>query len=162
LKKSLLNLLVIVMWVVLALFVASELVLAARYQDVNHQILLYSFLYGVFASLVVMLASSTIAKTSNAVLKFAGLFLIVSASSTLLFVVTPYKPYISATYGTEWLYTEKMAVIVAGMYLSASVGVLNACKIRKMTIASWRKISVLADLEKMKSFVRYLRTAGTS
>lgn len=135
--------------------------LAARYQNANHKILFYSYLYGVIASLVVMFLSATVSKTNNAVLKYLVLFSIVSASSALLYVVTPFTPYISTIVGPEWLYTEKLAVIVVYMSLSGNLGVLNARKIRRVIKVYWGKISVLSDLGKMKSFMKYLRTAGT-
>lgn len=162
-KRGMLNLSVIVMWVALALFVASEMVLAAPYfHNVNHQILLHSFLYGLMTSLVVLILSAAISKTSNAVFKFAGLSAIVSASSAVLFLVAPYTPCIATFGGPECFYLVKLAVVIASVSLSAVLGILNACKVRRIVMASWHRASTLADLGKLKTFIRYLRRAGTN
>lgn len=155
------NLTILFCWFFLVIFVAEELV-AAAYQNIHWQILFRTFLYGVLASMAVTLVSSYTSTLSKTFLKLVCLVFLVSASSMFLFFATPYVPTRFTFGGPDRLYSDKFVFFFICMALSAMAGAENAFRVKSMLKALIANIAVLADPEKVRSFIRFLRTAGTS
>ena len=155
------SLIIVYVVVGFAVFVAEGMILDARYQNLNSQTLLKSYLFGVVAFLMVTAVSAGISKTRKTVWKTLALLFLVAVSSNILYFSTPYMPKRFTFIGVEQLYLTKASVVFAAMTLSVLTGILNARWIRGAGKSVLIRVIDLGKPHKIRIAIRYLRTALT-